>query len=155
MEDDTAVLRIHSELDEHTEACAAAAIDAGFTVHSEVGPGYGEAIYRKSFSVTYRGHVIGVHGLDVVVQDCVPIEMKAIRNYDPAHMAQVMAYLKASRLRIGLLMNFACATFKEGLKRIVVVGGPSFVSSCLLVFVVVSPSWWYRLRGRVFVVKPW
>lgn len=129
------MLRIHTKLDERTEACIAEVVDAGFTVHSVVGPGYGEAIYRnamrvelterripfvseQSFSVTYRGQVVGVHRVDFVVQDCVLIEMKALRAYEPAHMAQILSYLKASQLRAGLLMNFACATFKEGLKRI-------------------------------------
>jgi GxxExxY protein len=130
------VLRAHADLDEATERCVTEAIDVGFSVHREIGPGYMELPYRnamrvelsarnipfvseKTFEIAYRGHIVGVHRLDFVVRGCVLVELKAIRNFDPAHMAQVMAYLKASQLRVGLLMNFACAAFKEGLRRIV------------------------------------
>ena len=130
------MLRAHSTLDDATEACVTEVIDAGFTVHRDVGPGYMELTYRnamrvelalrgipfvaeRTVEIVYRDCLIGTHRLDFLVRDCVLIELKAVRNLEPVHTAQVMAYLKASGLRVGLLMNFAGATLKEGLKRIV------------------------------------
>jgi GxxExxY protein len=74
---------------------------------------------EKTFSVMYRGAAVGQYRLDFVVQDAVVVELKAVKGLDPVHIAQVMAYLKASKLRVGLLMNFSGATLKEGLKRVV------------------------------------
>lgn len=111
-------------------------IDVGMTIHRIVGPGYTEPTCRnairvelaergipfvaeRTFEILYRGHQVGAHRLDFVVRDCVVVELKAIRSLEAVHTAQVMAYLKASGLRVGLLMNFAGATLKEGLTRIV------------------------------------
>ncbi|HKY20854.1 MAG TPA: GxxExxY protein [Vicinamibacterales bacterium] len=130
------MIRISSSLDERTEACLAEVVDSGIAVHREVGPGFTEPTYRNAmrveliargipfscettFTVPYRGQTVGVYRLDFVVRDCVVVELKAVKNLEPVHLAQVMAYLKASKLRAGLLMNFSGATLKEGLKRIV------------------------------------
>jgi len=63
---------------------------------------------ERVFTVTYRGKCVGTHRLDLVIRGCMRI-----------HQAQLMAYLKASRIRVGLLMNFGSPTFKEGIQRIV------------------------------------
>lgn len=111
-------------------------MECGFAVHKAIGPGYGESIYKnafclellarnipfeseKSFVVTYRDRPVGTHRLDLVVQGRVVVELKAVKTLKPVHNAQVLAYLKASKVRVGLLMNFGGATLKEGLKRIV------------------------------------
>jgi GxxExxY protein len=75
---------------------------------------------EKVFSVKYRGKTVGVHRLDLVVRGCIAIELKAVKTLEPMHHAQLMAYLKASKIRVGLLMNFGGATFKQNVKRIVV-----------------------------------
>jgi GxxExxY protein len=62
---------------------------------------------------------VGTHRLDLIVQRRVIVELKAVRMLKRVHEAQVLAYLKASRLPVALLMNFGGATLKEGLKRIV------------------------------------
>ena len=119
------MIRSNSWLDEETEGYVAEAIDCGFAVHRELGPGYMERVYANAmclelaarsvpfecervFTVTYRGKCVGTHRLDLVIRGCMRI-----------HQAQLMAYLKASHIRVGLLMNFGSPTFKEGIQRIV------------------------------------
>lgn len=130
------MLRISSPLDEMTEAYITEIIDCGFVVHRDVGPGYTESTYANAmaveltvrsiphssqtvFTVRYRDVPVGIHRLDLVVRNCVVVELKAVKALEPIHQAQLMAYLKASKIKVGLLMNFAGATFKEGVKRVV------------------------------------
>jgi GxxExxY protein len=130
------MFRTFSRLDDATEACMSEVIDSGLMVHKAVGPGYMETPYMNAmclelrarsipfeceqvFTVSYRDRPVGIHRLDLVVRGCVVVELKAVRVLEPIHQAQLMSYLKASKIRAGLLMNFGCATFKEGVKRIV------------------------------------
>ena len=62
---------------------------------------------------------ITVHYLDLVVRNCIVVELKAAKALKRVHEAQVLAYLKASELPVGLLMNFGGAMLKDGLRRIV------------------------------------
>ncbi len=130
------MIRVPSPLDDETETCVFQAMECGFAVHKEIGPGYGETIYenafriellarkipfecQKSFVVTYRGKPVGLHRLDLIVRGRVVVELKAVRALERVHEAQVLTYLKASQMPVGLLMNFGGATLKEGLKRII------------------------------------
>ncbi len=130
------MIRVPSRLDEQTEQYVSEAMDCGFAVHRELGPGYGEAIYEnaiclellarnlpfereKSFVITYRDRPVGLHRLDLIVRGRVIVELKATRALERVHEAQILSYLKASQLPVGLLMNFGAPTLKEGLKRIV------------------------------------
>ena len=130
------MIRVPSRLDEETEKWVFEAMGCGFAVHKAIGPGYGESIYKnafcielisrnipfeceKPFVVTYRERPVGTHRLDLIVRDRVVVELKAVKTLKRVHEAQVLAYLKASRLRVALLMNFGGATLKEGLRRIV------------------------------------
>ncbi len=130
------MLRVISPLDDETEGYVLESMECGFAVHKAMGPGYGESIYRNAFSVEllarripfdcekvfvvkYRGRPVGMHRLDLIVRGRVVIELKAVKALDRAHEAQLLAYLKASRLPVGLLMNFGGATLKEGLRRII------------------------------------
>ena len=56
--------------------------------------------------------------LDLVVEDCIIVELKAVERLDPIHQAQVITYLKLAGLPVGLLMNFNAPTLKAGLKRL-------------------------------------
>ena len=58
--------------------------------------------------------------LDLVVEGCVLVELKAVDRVAPVHVAQVISYLRASRLRVGLLVNFNVPILPHGLRRIVV-----------------------------------
>ena len=99
-------------------------IGAAFKVQNTLGAGFLEKVYenslaielrklglavesRKPYSVLYEGTVVGDYQADLVVSPKVVVECKAISNLDPVHEAQLMNYLKASGLRVGLLINFA------------------------------------------------
>ena len=74
---------------------------------------------EKGYEITYRGHWLSDHRVDIVVAGRVLLEIKAIDRLAPVHMAQVMSYLRMSGLRVGLLLNFNVAVLPEGLRRIV------------------------------------
>ena len=130
------MIRVPSPLDDETEKYVFEAMACGFAVHKAIGPGYGESIYKNAFCVElaaraipfeserpfvikYRDRPVGTHRLDLIVQGRVIVELKAVKMLKRVHEAQVLAYLKASRLPVALLMNFGGATLKEGLRRIV------------------------------------
>jgi len=99
-------------------------IGCAYKVHSELGPGFSEGIYHnalkvafdqnelkyqteKSYNVTFQGKHVGKLRLDLIVEDKVVIEVKAITgNLPGVFELQVLSYLKASRYKVGLLMNF-------------------------------------------------
>ena len=74
---------------------------------------------EKVVTVHYRDRPVALHRLDLVVRGCVVVELKAVKLLKRVHEAQVLAYLKASQLPVGLLMNFGGATLKEGFRRII------------------------------------
>jgi GxxExxY protein len=111
-------------------------IGAAIEVHKELGPGFLEAVYeealaiemiernipferQKLIAVQYKGRPIGEGRLDFLVGNRLIVELKAIDALHPIHTAQVMSYLKTTRLRLGLLINFNSVILKNGIKRIV------------------------------------
>jgi GxxExxY protein len=130
------MLHTYSNLDSTTEQRITEVIDCGFVIHRDVGPGFLEPLYsnamcvelrtrkipferEKVVTVKYRDEPVGIHRLDFVIWESIVVELKAVRVLEPVHQAQIMAYMKASKIRVGLLMNFCGATFKEGTKRVV------------------------------------
>lgn len=108
--------RPHSDLTGYILNCC-------FEVMKELGPGFVESIYKnalliamrqkglcveveRSFEVTFRGTVIGRYRTDLVVAQTVIVELKCCESLAREHQAQLFNYLKVSRLRIGLLVNF-------------------------------------------------
>jgi GxxExxY protein len=98
-------------------------IGAFFDVYNELGGGFLERVYREAFAISlsdaglafarelsipvhFRGRVIGGFKPDFIVGDAVIVECKALRVLEDAHVAQTLNYLRASRLPIGLLLNF-------------------------------------------------
>lgn len=94
-----------------------------FDVSNELGCGFLESVYQnaffialvekglkteaqKSLKVMFRGICVGEFFADIVVEDVVLIELKAVRTLAPEHSAQVINYLKATGIEIGLLINF-------------------------------------------------
>jgi len=94
-----------------------------FEVYNELGHGFIESVYEKSFEVAlitknlrvrrqieipvwFRGHKVGDFSADMLVQELVLVELKACRALDVAHEAQLLNYLRASELEVGLLFNF-------------------------------------------------
>lgn len=130
------MIRVPSPLDEQTEKFIKQTIDCGYSVHKALGPGFLERAYtnafciellaqhipfetEKSVTLLYRGRPVAIHRLDLVVRRCILVELKAVKILKRVHEAQVLAYLKASKLPVGLLMNFGGATLKEGFRRII------------------------------------
>ncbi len=76
-----------------------------------------EARQQQGLSVLYDGQSVGEYVADIVVEGAVIIELKAAKAIDPIHEAQLLNYLRASKMRIGLILNFG--TPRLGVKRLV------------------------------------
>ena len=112
-------------------------VDAAIKVHRTLGPGLLESAYeacllyelRKrqikvlsqvELPVIYDGVVLDVgYRLDLLVEDCVIVELKAVEKLLPIHEAQLLSYLKSSGKQVGLLINFNVFRLKQGIKRFV------------------------------------
>jgi len=69
--------------------------------------GYGLCVERqKDISAIFRGDIIGDFKADLIVNEKVIVELKAVRTLDPAHEAQLINYLRATNIEVGLLLNF-------------------------------------------------
>ena len=104
-------------------------IGGAISVHKAIGPGFTERMYAKalkhelrernvlfdveqSVRVKYEGQLLGTHRLDLVVEDAVVVELKAVYELNNFHIAQMLSYLKASGKRLGWLLNFARGTLE-------------------------------------------
>ncbi len=118
------------------DALAKQVIGAALEVHNHLGPGYLEAVYglalahemsernisyqqQYAISVPYKGIEVGQSKLDFLVADHLVVEIKAVDQLAPVHKAQVISYLKACNLQLGLLINFGQKKLVDGLQRIV------------------------------------
>jgi GxxExxY protein len=107
---------LHAEITEKV-------IGVFFEVYNELGGGFLESVYHESLRIAlvqaglrvtvevpvpvyFRGEVVGNFRADVVVNDCVLLELKAVSGFDAAHDGQVLHYLRATRFEVGLLLNF-------------------------------------------------
>jgi len=72
---------------------------------------------QKEVKIEYRDTEVGTHRLDMIVEDQIIVELKAIKELSDVHFAQLRSYLKATELKVGLLFNFAKPTLE--IKRIV------------------------------------
>jgi GxxExxY protein len=115
-----------------------AVVDAAMKIHSALGPGLLESAYAACLKhelikrglrvscevplpVVYDGVRLDAgYRLDMVVEDTVVVELKAIEALAPIHQAQIISYLKLSGKPIGLLINFHSLHLKDGIKRFVV-----------------------------------
>ena len=106
-------------------------------VHRQLGPGLLESAYEECLCfelehakidhqkevplpVVYKSVQLDCgYRLDIVVENRVVVELKAVEHLMPIHEAQMLTYLKLSHIRIGLLMNFNSVALKEGLRRFV------------------------------------
>jgi len=118
-------------------AISGAIVDSAIKVHSALGPGLLESAYEAclkhelatrglkcasqvAMPVLYAGVEIEVgYRIDLLVEDLIIVEMKAVEKLLAIHEAQVLTYLKLSGKRVGLLMNFNVRFLKDGLKRLI------------------------------------
>ena len=75
--------------------------------------------YKKTIPVKYKNYQVGEYELDFLVANVLIVELKAVERLAPIHDAQVMSYLKTTKLPLGLLINFNVPVLKEGIKRII------------------------------------
>lgn len=118
------------------EEIAKSLIGAAIEVHRELGPGFLESIYRKALAyelslrgiaveqekeivVPYKDIQIAGQRLDLLVGGRLIVELKCVEELAPIHQAQLLSYLKATKLRLGLLINFKTQMLKDGIKRMV------------------------------------
>jgi GxxExxY protein len=112
-------------------------IAAAFAVHSELGAGLLESVYQEALAwelgdrgmnvlaqcevpVVYRRRSLKAPmRLDLLVNSCVVVEVKAVDALLPIHTAQLLTYLRLGRLDVGLLLNFNTAHLRDGIKRVV------------------------------------
>lgn len=111
-----------------------AAIGASMDVHTVLGPGLLERLYEEalayelecrgipfkrqvSIGVDYKGRRIGEHVLDIVVGDVLVLELKATDRVSDVHLAQLVSYMRATRMPLGLLINFNVPHLKHGIHR--------------------------------------
>jgi iron complex transport system substrate-binding protein len=119
------------------EDMAATAVDCGFHIHKELGPGLLESVYemllaealrqhglavlqQRSVPVTFRGITFAdAFRADLIVENSLIIEVKSVERNAPVHAKQLLTYLRLMKQPLGLLMNFGCETFRDGVKRVV------------------------------------
>jgi len=86
---------------------------------------------QRPISVEYEGLILDGFRVDILVEQTLLIEVKSLERLAPVHGKQLLTYLRLMKQPLGLLMNFGCATFREGIKR--VVNNHDFASSRLRV----------------------
>jgi len=111
-------------------------IGCAIDVHKALGPGLKERAYhsalceslsrgnlayqsKRSFPVSFGGVQIATYEPDLIVEDTVIVEVKAVERLIPLFTSQVVSYLKITGLRVGLILNFNCSKMTEGIKRVV------------------------------------
>ena len=130
---ETAETRERGRLNQITGDVIAAAID----VHRALGPGLLESAYEAclSFELAQRGLSVSRqkplpvvyrtvkldcgYRLDLLVEESVIVEVKAVERLAPIHRAQLLSYLKLSDCKVGLLINFNVRVLKDGIRRVV------------------------------------
>lgn len=123
-------------MEEELEGYAHGVIGAAIEVHRLLGPGFSEAVYEEALCVelvlrdipfsrqpvvrvSYKGQAVGESRLDLLIADMLVVELKSVEALLPVHKAQLVAYLKITNNKLGLLINFNVPYLKEGLKRVI------------------------------------
>ncbi|NIM98617.1 MAG: GxxExxY protein [candidate division Zixibacteria bacterium] len=105
------------------EAVTRKIIECAFKVHNKLGFGFLESVYQNALAielsraglkvdkerrivVQYDGQVVGDFNADMIVEDKIIVELKSLKEIHPIHEAQVVNYLKATGMEVGLLVNF-------------------------------------------------
>ncbi|OFX21759.1 MAG: GxxExxY protein [Bacteroidetes bacterium GWA2_31_9b] len=112
-------------------------LKCAYTVHTALGPGLLESAYeeclfyelkqeglivekQKPLPLVYKEVKLEIgYRIDLIVENRVIVEIKAVEAFNDVHMAQVLTYLKLSDCKIGLLLNFNVSSLKNGIKRLI------------------------------------
>ena len=130
-------LNIRSPLSPELESVAEVVIDCVFAVHKELGPGLLESVYETCLAwelasrglkvqrqvvlpIIYRGQRIddGLR-LDLLVEDQIVLEIKAVRQMEPVFKTQTLTYIRLSKKRLGFLINFHSIMIRDGIERVI------------------------------------
>ncbi|WP_394369689.1 GxxExxY protein [Algoriphagus lutimaris] len=124
-------------MEDKTEEIFKSVLDACFKVHKTLGPGLLESAYevcliyelqkmglkarsQVALPVMYENIKLDAgYRIDLLVEGLVIVELKAVDELNPIHMAQVLTYLKLSKMKLGLLVNFNVKLLRNGIKRII------------------------------------
>jgi len=123
------------EPDPELNAITNAIIGAAIEVHRELGPGHEEHVYQKALEVefvvrgipfvpqhrielVYKGHVVGQGRLDLLVRNSVIVEIKSVEALGRVHTAQALAYLRITRFKLAIIINFNVAKLIDGVRRV-------------------------------------
>jgi GxxExxY protein len=130
--------KMYTEVSQEEDQVGKAVVNAAYCVHKELGPGLLEKVYEVCFChvLTKNGFLIkrqldipivfeGIYfeeglRIDVMVNDLVICELKALENVNPVWEAQLLSHLRLTNKRLGYLINFNVPLIKNGIKRMVV-----------------------------------
>jgi len=119
------------------DAISAAVVDEAIRIHRELGPGLFESVYESILAgrllalglrverqltvpVEFDGQRFdAAFRVDILVEGCLVLEIKAVDQFSKAHERQLLTYLRLMKQPVGLLLNFSGATMKEGIRRLV------------------------------------
>ena len=130
------LIRVTPVLSPEREAIVTRTIGCAIRVHQALGPGFHEAIYQDAMGVEleweglpyerefrvamfYRERPLRTQRLDLVVDGLVVVELKAVEHLERVHQTQLLSYMKAAKLPVGLLINFHAEFLKSQLRRFV------------------------------------
>ncbi|NTW59966.1 MAG: GxxExxY protein [Nitrospirae bacterium] len=111
-------------------------IGCAIEVHRNLGPGLLESVYDKAMCyeigakgmrfqnqlvvpILYKGTTLGEHRIDMIVEDEIIVELKAVDRMDPVFKAQILSYMRMTNKKLGLLINFNVPYLKDGIQRII------------------------------------
>ena len=129
-------LKVASSLPEKHEKLINKVIGAAIEVHQNLGPGFLESIYERALchelqlqdipfqkqveiQVPYKEISIPGQRLDLIIDNFLILELKAVEEISPIHEAQLLSYLKSTGLKVGLIINFKVKQLKFGIRRMV------------------------------------
>ena len=124
----------HEDTKKNADALTHSMIGAAIEVHRALGPGLLESIHEEALCIelderairyerqlhapaTYKGRSLGDYKVDLIVEDLVVVEVKSVATVLPVLHAQLLTYLRLTRKRVGLLINFNAPVVKDGITR--------------------------------------
>ena len=133
---DAKAAKVQEEPDCELDGWAHEVVGSALEVHRALGPGFLESVYEQALcvelsarsvsfrrqvpiAVRYKGQVVGQGELDLLIHDRLVVELETVEAFAPIHVAQLLSYLKATGLRLGLLINFNVPLLQQGIRRII------------------------------------
>ena len=121
---------------DHDYSITGLIIGCAIEVHKKLGPGLKEEAYEKAlcealsrgsikfetektYRVKFEGVTVGKYRPDLIVEDTVVVEVKSANRLIPLFTTQMISYLKVTKLRVGLILNFNVPRMADGIKRVV------------------------------------